>query len=358
MSLKEIAKKAGVSLATASRVLNNPEYHCSDPKMRDHIWKIAMELQYVPNEAARSLKGRKKKETNKTYYIQILMTRSDNGQMDPFFDELLHVIESEIHNKFCILTHVWHMSVFSDDRKCRQGNLEHVVRNLYDETEGKSNGLIIVGKVSGAAIPVIKKYFDNVISVNRNSSGQEIDEVTCDGKKIAGEAVEYLISLGHQDIGYVGSCDRESRYKGFLEALEKNKLEPSTEYIYNVKPTEANGYKVAQQIMELAYPPSAVYCANDIIAIGMLKALSKIKRRYFTLSIVSSDNIELAQRVTPLLTTVALPKEEMGRFAVMLLYDRIEGLHKTEVQIELKGKLLVRESCKRFGENDWCDYVI
>lgn len=358
MSLKEIAKKAGVSPATASRVLNNPNYHCSDPKMRERIWKVAMELQYVPNEAARKLKSGEKKEANKTYYIQVLMTRFDSGQMDPFFDELLHIIESEIHKKFCILTQVWHMSLFSDDRKCRQANLEKIVKELYDETEGKSNGVILVGKVSRVAIPVLKKYFKNIVAVNRNASGQEIDEITCDGKLIANEAVEYLISLGHQDIGYVGNCERESRYKGYVETLEKNKIEPSSDYVFNVKPTEADGYKVVQQIMELEYPPSAVYCANDIIAVGMLKALAKVRQRYFSLSIISSDNIELAQQVKPLLTTVALPKEEMGYLAVMLLLDRIEGYHKTEVAIGLKGHLLVRDSCRKFGENDWSDYVI
>ncbi|WP_054742139.1 LacI family DNA-binding transcriptional regulator [Cellulosilyticum ruminicola] len=358
MSLKEIAKIAGVSPATVSRVLNNPDYHCTDPKARERIWKAVKELDYVPNEAARNLKKGDKKEQRKTHYIQILMTRTDSGQTDVFFDELLHIIESEIHKNFCILTHVWYDSLFSSDRKCKQENVELVVRKLFEEVEDKTSGLIIVGKLSYLAIPAIKKYFHNIVSVSRNSSALELDEVTCDGRKIAIQAIEHLISLGHQDIGYVGECNKESRYQGYLETLEKNNIDQVAEYICNVKPTEANGFQVVEQIMQLEYPPSAIYCANDILAVGMLKALSKTRKRFFDLSIISSDNIELAERTSPSLTTIALPKEEMGRFAVMFLLDRIEGKHKLEMHLELKSRLIIRESCKRFGNNEWSDYVI
>lgn len=84
--IKKIAEIAGVSPATVSRVLNNPEYHCTDPKARERIWKAVKQLNYVPNEAARNLKKGDKKESRKTHYIQILMTRTDRGQTDLFFD--------------------------------------------------------------------------------------------------------------------------------------------------------------------------------------------------------------------------------------------------------------------------------
>ena len=83
MSIKEIAKRTGASQATISRVLNNPDHRCSDPKLRDKIWKAAMELHYVPNEAARDLKHGKQGDNKKTYYLQVLVTRSDVGQSDP-----------------------------------------------------------------------------------------------------------------------------------------------------------------------------------------------------------------------------------------------------------------------------------
>ena len=104
MSIKEIAKRANVSPATVSRVLNNPDYNCSSPEVRERIRKAAMELNYVPNEAARRLKQGKNEKTEKTYYINVLITRTDGANVDPFFDALLRVIETEIHRSNCILS--------------------------------------------------------------------------------------------------------------------------------------------------------------------------------------------------------------------------------------------------------------
>lgn len=112
MSIKEIAEKAGVSAATVSRVLNNPNYKCSSPEVRDRIWKAAIALNYTPNTAARNLKMGIQNTEKKVYYIGVLMTRMEKATTDPFFNELLRVIESEIHKQIAILTKVWYMPLF------------------------------------------------------------------------------------------------------------------------------------------------------------------------------------------------------------------------------------------------------
>lgn len=112
MSIKEIAEKAGVSAATVSRVLNNPNYKCSSPEVRDRIWKAAIALNYTPNTAARNLKMGIQNTGKKVYYIGVLMTRMEKATTDPFFNELLRVIESEIHKQIAILTKVWYMPLF------------------------------------------------------------------------------------------------------------------------------------------------------------------------------------------------------------------------------------------------------
>ena len=169
MSIKKIAEKAGVSPATVSRVLNNPNYKCSVSGLRDKIWKTAIEMNYVPNEAARNLKKGVSAKQEKTWYINILMTRTDSSTTDPFFAELLRVIESEIHDKNCILSKVWYMSVFSDDRKCRRENLDRLIDGMYDEVEGKRDGLIIIGRCNKEALKKLNKKYKSVVSVNRNS---------------------------------------------------------------------------------------------------------------------------------------------------------------------------------------------
>jgi DNA-binding LacI/PurR family transcriptional regulator len=358
MSIKKIAEKAGASPATVSRVLNNPNYHCADPELRDRIWKIAVELNYAPNEAARSLKMGGTARGEKTYYINVLMTRTDSAQTDPFFTEVLHVIESEIHKNNCILSKVWYMPLFSDDRKCRMENLERVVSDMYQETEDKCDGLIIIGKCNKDALRKINKRYKSVVSINRNSTNYEVDEVLCDGEKIASIAVEHLISLGHEHIGYVGSCHNEARYNGYLKTLGKHDIDLTPEYIIETKQTEAEGYEIMSQFLRAADCPTGIYCANDITAIGMLKCLHKFKNKYYMPSIIASDDIEQAQYTTPMLTTVRLPKDEMGKFALYLLLDRIKGGHKAVVRAELEGKLIIRSSCTSVEESSWSDYCI
>lgn len=359
MSIKQIAEKVGASPATVSRVLGNPNYRCSSPELRDKIWKTAVELNYVPNEAARSLKRGNIAKSDKIYYVNVLMTRADSSGLDPFFTELLRVIESEIHRQMCILAKVWYMPLFSNDRKCRTQNLDKIIDEIYADTESKCDGLIIMGKCNKEALKKLSRRYKSIVSVNRNSTNYEVDEVTCDGRKVAFLAVEYLIGLGHRNIGYVGECHNEARYKGFMDALYKYDIELEPNYVVETKQTEREGFEVMKKFIESEDYPTAIYCANDITAIGMLKCLSKYKKNFFYMpSIISSDDIEQAQYSKPMLTTVSLPKEEMGKFAVYLLLDRMRGGHRGVVRMELEGKLMIRNSCTSVEESGWCDYSI
>lgn len=358
MSIKKIAERVGVSAATVSRVLNNPNYKCSSQKIRDKIWDVAIELNYTPNTAARNLKMGVQNNKGKIYYIGVLMTRMEQATADPFFNELLRVIESEIHKQVAILTKVWYMSIFSNDKKCHHENIDLIIDGMYDEMEHKCDGLIIIGKCNKEALKKLKQKYKNVVSVNRNSTNYEVDEVTCDGKKVAMMAVEYLISLGHTNIGYVGDCYNEARYRGYLEALQKHDIDPEVDLIVQTGQTEAEGYATMQKFIKSSERPTGIYCANDITAIGMLKFLGTNKNRYYVPSIIASDDIEEAQYSRPMLTTVRLPKEEMGKFAVYLLIDRMRGGHKSVVRTELEGKLMIRNSCSATEKTGWCDYCI
>ena len=358
MSIKKIAEEAGVSTATVSRVLNNPNYKCSSPEIREKIWKAAIALNYAPNDAARNLRMGKEEGREKLYYIGVLMTRMEKATTDPFFNELLRVIESEIHKQSAILTKVWYSPLFSNDKKCRRENLDRIIDGMYDETEQKCDGLIIIGKCNKEALQKLNKKYKSVVSVNRNSTNYEVDEVLCDGEKVAAMAVEHLIALGHRSIAYVGDCYNEARYRGFLETLHRHDIEPEADFIIQTGQTEAEGYAAMQKFIELDDRPTGIYCANDITAIGMLKYLGLGKSRYYTPSIISSDDIDEAQYTQPMLTTVSLPKEEMGKFALDLLIDRMKGGHKSIVRTELEGKLMIRNSCSGVEDSEWSDYCI
>ena len=345
MSIKLIAEKAGVSVSTVSRVLNNPDYKCSSDEIREKIWNIAMELNYTPNVAARNLKMGINKDVNKTYYLGVLMTRMNEAQTDPFFNEVLHIVESEIHKHMCILSNVWYMPVFSDDKKCRNTDLNRLADSMYEDSGKKCDGLIIIGKCNKDAIKKLNEKYKSIVSINRNSTNYEVDEVLCDGSKIASIAVEYLISLGHKKIGYVGDCCNEARYRGYLNVLGKHDIDLKENYIIPTRQTEVEGFEAMETLLKSGDMPTGIYCANDITAIGMLKCLSRHRNLLFRPAIISSDDIEEAQFTTPMLTTVRLPKEEMGKFALNLLVDRIKGGHKSIVKTELECKLMVRDSC-------------
>ena len=106
-----------------------------------------------------------------------------------------------------------------------------------------------------------------------------------------------------------------------------------------------------ERLLQAEDAPTGIYCANDITAIGMIKCLHKFKNRYYKPSIISSDDIEQAQFTNPMLTTVRLPKDEMGKFALYLLLDRMKGGHQSVVRTELEGKLMIRNSCYHVEDN-------
>ncbi|MCD7884889.1 MAG: LacI family transcriptional regulator [Lachnospiraceae bacterium] len=358
MSVKKIAELAGTSPATVSRVLNNPGYRCQDSGLRDRIWKAAMAQNYVPNEAARNLKMGQSPEGRQIYYLHVLMTRMDTSSSDPFFSELLRTVECEIHKSMCILSKVWYMSVFSDDQKCRKENLDSLIETMCREAEGPNDGLIIIGKCNQRALKKLAAKYRGVVSINRNSTNYEVDEVLCDGEKTASMAVEYLIGLGHCDIAYVGECRNEARYRGYTETLKAHRIDFNQEYVFETSQTEMDGYACMEQLLHSDLRPTGIYCANDITAVGVLKCLGRYRGLYYMPSVISADDIEQAQNTSPMLTTVRLPKDEMGKFALYLLLDRLRGGHKGVVRMEMEGKLMIRGSCFRADQSVWSDYCI
>lgn len=297
MSMKKIAEEAGVSTATVSRVLNNPDYKCSSEEMREKIWSIARRLNYVPNEAARNLKTGKTQVDGKVWRIDILMTRSGSIEPDPFFQELLRIIETEIHKQSCILIHIWHQPVFSNDRQCKTENINRLIEEMINESKQKSEGLIIIGKCNEIAVKKLMNNYRAIVSVNRNSTNYLVDEVTCDGQRIASMAVEYLIKLGHRHIGYVGDCHNESRFKGYQNTIFLHNMDLEINNVIEAEHTEAEGYTVMEQLMKRGDAPTAIYCANDVLAIGMLNVSINIEvdtifRLLFQVMILNRPNIQ------------------------------------------------------------------
>lgn len=328
MSLKKIAEMVGVSPSTVSRVLNNTVSTCASPALKEQIWEAARALNYAPNLHARNLKTGKADHVKK-YEIAVILARFQSLDADPFFLELFRSIEESLFSQSCTL---------------------HSVSNVEQVSPASlkgADGMIILGRCSNDFLNRLKRHNHNIVGIDRNPTDYKMDEIICNGKTAAAMAMEYLFSLGHQKIGYIGDCSSESRYVGYCEAMINRSIPLDYGYIHPTDQTYERGFLAMQKL--LSCDITAVLCANDISALGAIKALSEhyaqAPKNTRKISVISIDNISLSQSSSPLLTTVNIPKEDMGRMAVTILLDRIRHNHTEYIRLEFPCKIIERNSC-------------
>lgn len=334
MSLKKIAEIVGVSPSTVSRVLNNTVPTCASSELKEKIWEAAHSLHYVPNSHARSLKTGSQ-SNNSNYKIAVILSRFHSLDTDPFFRELFQSIEESLFACSCLLHSV---------STSEQSDLSSLTT---------ADGVIILGRYSDNFLTQIRKYTRNIVGVDRNPTDYKMDEIICNGKTAAIKVMEHLLSLGHQKIGYIGDCSSESRYVGYCETLIARNIPLNYDYICSTDQTFDSGFTAMQTLW--LQDITAVFCANDISALGALKAISelrsaesgkrKMSKTNSKISVISIDNISLSQTSSPPLTTVNIPKEDMGRMAVTVLLDRIKHKHSECVRVEFPCKIIERDSC-------------
>lgn len=359
MSLKEIARLSGTSASTVSRVLNHPEHRCNNPELYEKIWENAAKLKYTPNKAARNLRLGSS-DSNKTYTVDILLARFDSIDKDMFFSELFQHIKEELLASDCILGDVLHSVDVLDltNGLQKSDRLPYRSRLTSNGTSSAPNviprkdnaGLIILGKCPSQLIPVLKKRYACIAGIDRNPTDYEYDEVVCNGTTAAEKAVEYLIALGHKHIAYIGDCTYEARYIGYCQAMLNHSLPLNHANIYPTNQTQEEGCRAMLSIIGSEPRPTAVFCANDGTALGALQAIKQHKKRGYLPSVISIDNIDASQKVSPMLTTIDIPKKEMSHLALMLLLDRKNCCHEENVRLELPCRLIERESCSYLYE--------
>lgn len=351
ISIKEIAQMCGTSTATVSRVLNNPDYKCADPTLKERIWATAGKYDYVPNEAARNLKM-SRSGTEKMYYINILLTRIGADETDPFYNELLGKVSTELHRHQCVMSNLWYMPYFAPDKKHGRKEVQENLKKIIAQSQGKTDGLIILGKCKSEILEIFKEKFGGIVMIVRNHADHGVDQVLMDGNQVAATALEYLISLGHKKIGYIGDCTFDECFTGYRNTLKLHQIAVNRDYVFEEPRSEDGGYHAMEQILGMQDRPTAIFCLADAIAIGALKRLNKRKNKIYMPSIIACDGIEEGQYTKPMLTTVECPKEDMARLAVLLLLNRLEKGHKSSVRAVVDGRLVIRESCKRAAEGE------
>lgn len=335
MTLKEIAKEAGVSISTVSRVVNKNIPGSASKEVQDKIWEIVRRTGYTPNSTARSLKlGNDTNETKPSRSIACLFTRTADATTDLFFSSLARSIEQEAFKRNYLLKY----SISGIDL-----NQPNTFRLIADD---HVDGVVILGRCDKPLLAMLRKYFHYIAYTGLNSLDAKYDQIICDGYQAAIAAVNYLIELGHTNIAYIGEVNSESRYNGYCDTLESHKLPFKKQYVSNVSLTSEDGYQGAKRLLEKGCDATAYFCCNDVTAIGAMRAFREAGLTIPTdVSIISIDDIDTVQYVTPMLTTVHIPVEEMGQMTAKMLIDRIEGGHRLPLKIELPFYIAMRDTC-------------
>ncbi len=334
ITLTEIATLANTSIATVSRVLNNPDYRCADKQLQQRIVDIAKEYNYKPNQDAKNLKRSVEEKINKK--ISLYFARTKSPGTDYFFSAVARAVEEEALIQGCSLGFSYN---------------ELETLDVYKGVDPKDNddtALIVIGRPLNPEISkTLIKSYKNLVFTGLQSFFDESDQVICNGYIAAKTALSHLQSLNHTNIAYMGETKNEIRYSGYIDFFTENNLPLNTDLIFECDLSYEGGRNGALKLLNSNKLPTAIFCANDITALGVQSVLLDRKINIpDDMSIISIDNIELAEFSKPLLTTIDVPAKELGRYAVKLAISRLNNEHSRAVKISLPCKLISRESCR------------
>ncbi len=347
VTMKEVAQRAGVSISTVSRVLNRDEKKPASRKTADKIWKIVEELGYEPNFNAVSLTRVNAGESSQKVVKRIgcIFTASRDIMSDSFFSSLnvgIHSEADKLGYAIAFTLAVYEMP-FSDIKK-------YVTRQSVD-------GIIIMGRVSRKLLDFFKNNYKNLVYAGVNSLDSGIDEVLCDSCKGMAEMAEYVVQCGHRNVGYIGDgmsqseelIVNEHRYRAFAEVMREKGIAIDKENLIYASPYIEPTYDTVRGYMQgrdKSTLPSIYVCTNDNCAIGAMRAFGEFGVKIpQDVSIVGFDDLDFVKYLTPSLTTINVPKKELGEMAVRTLVDRISAERKYPIRIDLPYSLVIRESC-------------
>ncbi len=328
VTIKDIAKLANVSHTTVSRALNNSPFINEETKNR--IVEIANQLNYVPNYNAKSL------VLNKSYNIALFFSSISNGTSPSFFYEIVEGANSVIKESYNLVVRG------IDD----YNNFAEINKRRFD-------GIILVSQSESDNLfiyDVIRKEIPLVV-INRDIPEDYIVNILSNDEKGAYDAIEYLIKNGHSDIAIVeGKKNFKStiyRKEGYIRALLDNNIQLKNEYMVQGQYDIESGYSCMKNLLALDKVPTAVFCSNDDMAVGAMKAvIEKGLKVPEDISIIGFDDSVVCDYVTPSLTTVKKHSRELSVKGTDKLLTIIENKDASEKKIYIETELIVRESVK------------
>jgi LacI family transcriptional regulator len=332
ITIYDVAREAGVSDATVSRVFNNKD--SVREVTRQRVMAAANKLGYVANLQARRLAG------GKLNVIGLLIPGLDNG----YLVEIVRGVDLELAQAgYELMIHTTH----------GRGNNE--TSYLQYVANGLTEGILLV-------VPLLSSDFLRALE-ELNYPYVLIDEIDPSGHSFsvsstnwqgAYDATEYLIRLGHRQIGFITGIvqlsSAKDRLAGYLSALQDNGIPVDESFIASGDFGKASGYDMAQRLLNLEQAPTAIFASNDMMALGAMDAIrDKGLSIPDDISVIGFDNIPQAIISYPKLTTVHQPLELMGQVGVKLLLEQledIETLERLSRRMTLATQLIIRDSCQ------------
>lgn len=332
VNLKDIAQRVGVSVTTVSRALGG--YDDVAEATRQKILRAAEELGYYPSVTARQLRKRR------TDTVGFVIPTFGPRFSDPFFSELLAGIGNEAARH--------HFDLLVCTRPPDSPEEEEAYRRLVDGR--RVDGVLVVRtRVDDPRLAFLKQRNFPFVAFGRSHTDEHLPYLDVDGRCGLYQAVRHLIDLGHRRIAYISAPLNLTfalhRLEGYRDALQEGGLEYNEELVLVGHLTEEDGYQAAHRLLALDRPPTAIAVANDLMALGALRAAHErglaVGR---DVAITGFDDIPLSAHANPPLTTVRQPIYEIGRRICQMLIQIISGEPLENYHVILEPTLIVRQS--------------
>lgn len=332
-TLTDIAHATGYSVSTVSRVLHDEirKYKISDETTAT-IRAAAEKLGYTPNKLARGLRLRK------TQQIGVIVPDVSN----PFFATMVKSVSKEARKAgYSII-----VSDADEDSSIEEESLQALLENRVD-------GLLIAAVgLQDAHIRALRPSRMPLVLLDRWAADVEADAISVNNEKGGYLATEHLLREGHRRIAFVaglrGTNTNEGRLQGYLRAMKEAEVPVRDEYVLGDDFGTLNGYIETKSLLQLPDPPTAIFAAGDLIALGVLKALKEEGKTIpKEISLVTFDDPSFASYLSPPLTAVEQPIETMGEMGVKLLLRRMRTPDAEFKHVLLEPRLNARESVAR-----------
>lgn len=328
VTIHDVAKRAGVGSITVSRVINNSGY--ASEEIRQRVLEAVKEMGYVPNRLASSLRS------NRTNVLALVMTDITN----PFFTVAARGVE-DVANKagytviFCNT---------DEDKEKEKKYVEILMQNRVD-------GIVLVPSSSDSeSVETLQQNDKPVVVIDRRVPEKQVDQVRCDSVAGAEQLTQLLISLGHRRIALLNGPQNVStasdRLVGFNRALAAAGIDQSKQVVISGAFTRESGREMTRQVLEMSPRPTALFAANNFIALGALSALESAGVRVpEDLAMVTFDDLPESLVVSPFLTVAAQPVYEMAARAAEMLVNRLAGKGPESFEeIVFPTQLIIRKS--------------